>query len=92
MGRTQKRKLEDQIVVKVQAAIASNAGPKMVLIYNEDRTAEWQGDAPEIYDLIYKWMKMGAITQPKAYFLAHFEGTLIALDEGLDDEDPRGGW
>ena len=61
------------MIVKVQVSLFSNhpSGVQQVLIYNQDRTVEWQGP---ITSLVGE-----RLTEPKAFWHARLNGTLIEL-------------
>lgn len=67
------------MIVKVQVSLASSYDKKRVLIYNEDRTVEYEQEADQaILDIMD-----GA---PKKYFNAHMEKTLLVIDEEVDPQ------
>lgn len=69
------------MIVKVQVSIITNEDQPQVLIYNQYRTALWQGDAAkEILDL------MGG--EYKKYFYAKIVDTKFELEK----EAPKQGW
>lgn len=64
------------MIVKVQVSLVSTSGAQRVLIYNSDRSVEWEGAlSPEVERLMDG--------RPKAFFHAHvgWDGKL-SLDRG----------
>ena len=60
------------MIVKVQWPIATNDAAPRVLIYNEDRSVEWQAPAtPQFSKIMHRKLK--------AFFFAELKGTIIHI-------------
>lgn len=68
------------MIVKMQLSLRTTAEKRQVLIYNEARTVEWQGDASEE---ILKAMG----DRDKAFFSARMRGTVIEINEPVYERD-----
>ena len=65
--------------VKVQLSQFTTAGKPQVLIYSQNRTYQYQGDAtPELL--------MMSNGRPKFFVWAHMEGTEMVLGESAPDQ------
>lgn len=68
------------MIVKVQISQFTSHGNLRVLVYNEDRTIQWEDGADsEVLDFVQG--------RPKVYAEAHMEGTIIVLDKIVEDQD-----
>ncbi len=68
------------MIVKVQMSLFTTASCPQVLIYNEDRTVMWQGDAP-------KGLKKLMKGEPKKFFYATTKNKNIILGEEAEWQD-----
>ena len=83
---SKKLDLEELFLVKAQAALVSTEGPKRVLIYNEDRTVQWEGESPSIHDMIYGMVKKGEIQSPRVYVWAYVKDTIVMFEQVAEDQ------
>lgn len=69
------------MIVKVQVSLATSHRQKRVLIYNEDRSVQWEGALTEEIAMI-------TLGRPKSYFEAilHKDGKLEFMEK-VEDQD-----
>lgn len=72
------------MIVKVQLSLSTTAGARQMLVYNQDRSVQFEGDAPP--DIV---AKMG--DRPKAFFEAAL-GKVGELVIYPDHQHPDQGW